>query len=679
METLSAGSIFRHDRLPDAKTHIRLLEVLTARSDAITECRLTYWAVAAAPPYIAISYTWGDPLEVSEIIVNAAKLEVRNNCVQVLRQANHHGPGYYWVDAICINQLDDQEKSSQVKMMGAIFRKATTVLACVGVHSTADDSIYLCKFLRKHERTLLDYAQFERIYDIKFTLPWIARSAWWRFRHSLKVQTRVLRALFALISRPYFRRAWVAQEIFGATEPVMYCDMDTCAVSSIAALIIISSWNDEKWFSRFAAKLHISSRPGHSWLRQRVFASSLEACEKLNGLEETVSKFTHNATTVASLAHRNPDRHFDLTTAMMDSMFTNAEDPRDKIYAMMGLLKPDTRAMIVVDYSYTAFELATGFISVILNCRERGFEEPAWLNDRYMYILGLTLKIEASDPALLAEIAGRVNTPLARAAKPAKLRRRIRMSGWTGLQVHDLDGARFYVEAGTNTPDLKNSTASRQAFKTVIYDAAGSSIAVVAHNVLPGDWIVQMSAAERQARPGVVLRKCAGCEHFEIICPAILLRSFSKDTQTTRFTMDFDLWDFSTMLYLYRAYFATRLPKLQILADPRGVTLSRSRSLDREMGKATNRYARQLETSSASRSHSLDREQTAASDRHDRHARVVEPRVSDIADPPTQLPFVAPLPEPPIDDRSDDDFWQYFSVAVCHRPKSSFAAREEAS
>ncbi|OQO08763.1 hypothetical protein B0A48_05653 [Cryoendolithus antarcticus] len=398
----------RHDRLPDAKTYIRLLEVLTARSDASIECKLTYWAVAAAPPYTAISYTWGDPLEVSEIIVNAAKLEVRNNCVQVLRQANHHGSGYYWVDAICVNQLDDQEKSSQVQMMGAIFRKATAVLACVGVHSTADDSAYLCKFLRKHQRTLLDYAQFESIHKVESTLPWFARSAWWRIRHSLKVQTRVLRALFALISRPYFRRAWVAQELFVATEPVMYCDMDTCAVSSIAGLIIISSWNDEKWFSRFASKLHTSSEPGHSWLRERVFASSLRACENLNGLEETVSKLTHNATTVASLAHRNPDRYVDLTNALMNSAFTNAGDPRDKIYACLGMLEPNTRAMIVVDYSFTPFELATGFISVMMNCHERAYEESAWLNDRYMYLLGMTLKIEASDPALLAEIAARV-------------------------------------------------------------------------------------------------------------------------------------------------------------------------------------------------------------------------------------------------------------------------------
>nr|OQO32596.1 hypothetical protein B0A51_00160 [Rachicladosporium sp. CCFEE 5018] len=596
MEPLSAGSTFRHDRLPDAKTHIRLLEVLTAGPHAGIECKLTDWAVAAAPPYTAISYTWGDPLEVSEIIVNAAKLEVRNNCVQVLRQANHHGPGYYWVDAICINQLDDQEKSSQVQMMAAIFRKATTVLACVGVHSTADDSAYLCKFLRKHQRTLLDYAQFESVHKIEFTLPWIARSIWWRLRHSLEVQSRVLRALFALISRPYFRRAWVAQEFFVATEPVMYCEMDTCAVSSIAGLIIVSSWNDEKWFSGFASKLHTSSGLGHSWLRQRVFTSSLKACENLNGLVESVSKLTHNATTVASLSHRNPDQYFDLTNALMNSAFTYAEDPRDKVYACLGMLEPNTRAMIVVDYSFTPFELATGFISVMMNCHERAYEEPAWLNDRYMCLLGMKLKIEASDPALLAEIAARVESPPRSVAKPAQLRRRVWMSGWTGLQIHGLDGARFYIEVGISTDNLKNNAASRQASKSVIYDLAGIAIAVVANTVLPGDWIVQMSAAEGQARPGVVLRKCAGCEHFEIICPAVLLRSFTEDTAATKFAMDFDLWDFLTMFYLYRAYFGTTQPRLQILADTHRATSSRSRSLDGETRKSTDRCDRQIET-----------------------------------------------------------------------------------
>lgn len=70
------SSEFRHDPLPDSATHIRLLEVLDTShhpndddddddkdddDHASVRCRLTAWPVDSAPPYHAISYTWGDP------------------------------------------------------------------------------------------------------------------------------------------------------------------------------------------------------------------------------------------------------------------------------------------------------------------------------------------------------------------------------------------------------------------------------------------------------------------------------------------------------------------------------------------------------------------------------------------------------------------------------------------
>lgn len=86
--------------------------------------------VDSAPPYHAISYTWGDPGLTARVTVKGRRMEVRQNCEYVLRQACWHGGGggggstsrSYWVDAICIDQGNLEEKGRQVAMMGGIYQ-----------------------------------------------------------------------------------------------------------------------------------------------------------------------------------------------------------------------------------------------------------------------------------------------------------------------------------------------------------------------------------------------------------------------------------------------------------------------------------------------------------------------------------------------------------------------------
>ncbi|KAI6797812.1 hypothetical protein KC332_g13920 [Hortaea werneckii] len=64
----------------------------------------------------------------------------------MLRQLQkHRSHGYFWIDAICINQDDIDEKNCQVQMMGEIYESAECVIACLGEH--ADDSRLLFEHL----------------------------------------------------------------------------------------------------------------------------------------------------------------------------------------------------------------------------------------------------------------------------------------------------------------------------------------------------------------------------------------------------------------------------------------------------------------------------------------------------------------------------------------------------
>lgn len=121
--TLNQEATFRHSSLPDPSSCIRLLEVLdiVADDDNNTKfnikCEISPWPVESCPPYIAISYTWGNPALLTFITINGRQMQVRHNCEYVLRQAWSYSGGdrlYIWVDAICIDQKNIEEKSDQI-------------------------------------------------------------------------------------------------------------------------------------------------------------------------------------------------------------------------------------------------------------------------------------------------------------------------------------------------------------------------------------------------------------------------------------------------------------------------------------------------------------------------------------------------------------------------------------
>ncbi|KAI1396315.1 heterokaryon incompatibility protein-domain-containing protein [Hypoxylon fuscum] len=117
MQHFSIFSDFQYEPLPDTKNSIRLVEILDLDETRPVEvkCQMTTWHMEQAPTYHAISYTWGDPTHTSFIQLNSKHLEVRQNCEYVLKQALQHGGSrYHWIDAICINQSDNKEKSDQV-------------------------------------------------------------------------------------------------------------------------------------------------------------------------------------------------------------------------------------------------------------------------------------------------------------------------------------------------------------------------------------------------------------------------------------------------------------------------------------------------------------------------------------------------------------------------------------
>jgi len=111
--------------LPEDSPHIRLVTLKPGPWSADIECDMTVVRLGGAksPSYETISYVWGDPTIQHPIRLNGYEFNVTENLWLALRRLRRPSePRVMWIDAICINQEDDNEKSDQVGMMGDIYR-----------------------------------------------------------------------------------------------------------------------------------------------------------------------------------------------------------------------------------------------------------------------------------------------------------------------------------------------------------------------------------------------------------------------------------------------------------------------------------------------------------------------------------------------------------------------------
>lgn len=93
------------------------------------------------PAFTALSYVWGPYSEPRDtVICNGIKIDITANCKEALLALRRiSGPITVWVDAICINQQDDDEKATQLPLMEEIYSWSQTVYIWLGHGSESSD------------------------------------------------------------------------------------------------------------------------------------------------------------------------------------------------------------------------------------------------------------------------------------------------------------------------------------------------------------------------------------------------------------------------------------------------------------------------------------------------------------------------------------------------------------
>ncbi len=288
-------------RLDDLR--IRLLRIHAGGPTEPIKCDILEHELDGSVDYTAISYVWGDNASRLAITCNEQKLYVTENLHGVLMRYRKHGhTGLLWADAICVNQGDKAEKTEQVKTMKTIHELARMVVVWLGEELVSDrEGIRLARKLYdalrdQRIKNVVDYSQIDHE---GWGIPRADAPSW--------------RSLRTLLGRTWFQRVWVVQEFICAKACTMWCGeieiqpevlmVSACLLSKHQnlAMIVAALSND--------STTHYTTRVNEIasfWLLKETIGQSKDQGLKLMGL------------LWLTLAFR-------------------ATDPRDKVFALVGL------------------------------------------------------------------------------------------------------------------------------------------------------------------------------------------------------------------------------------------------------------------------------------------------------------------------------------------------------
>ncbi|KAI8956385.1 heterokaryon incompatibility protein-domain-containing protein [Xylaria longipes] len=289
-------SAFPYRQLID--NDIRLLNILPGYG--ILECVLHQMPLAKEQMFYALSYTWGNQNETEKILLDGEPFKVTRNLYDALKQFRER-PGspatigfpddYFWIDAICLNQDNVEEKARQVPRMMEIYHAALGVIIWLGPNKPMTKSERLGRETSLSSTNPVGFLQrgnssADSIIRLLFEK---AGSLWtdWELPDDVAEEESVLRDVFGesysavlhasaeLLQRPWFERIWTFQEcslgissrVFAGRHGVYLDDLIkilkvfahhhrllvmTPGFSRIASLIKMK----EKWRSKQSNELH---------------------------------------------------------------------------------------------------------------------------------------------------------------------------------------------------------------------------------------------------------------------------------------------------------------------------------------------------------------------------------------------------------------------------------------
>ncbi|KAL7897449.1 heterokaryon incompatibility domain-containing protein [Trichoderma sp. SZMC 28014] len=362
--------MFTYTPLRRDTLEIRLVRILSAGESTCDISLELRHALIDEINFAALSYVWGDVKDPIEISMNGSSCMIGHSLFTALRQLSDNGmQGWLWIDALCIQQSDQEEKTHQVQQMRTIFRQAERVFSWLGPGTPSTDkamefasrigpralsfgnSLFAFHFplkkLRnyfnhdkkvceaeippKDDATNRDLAKF--ICDILF---------WPDLNNPTPRQGKggndLVAGIQTIMSREYWRRIWINQEIALAQEATLMCGTKNVLLDHFEAT--------------FSAVDECNRLHRYLNLETRNFAKGLD------------SNFWANMPVQTRRSYRAGRKIFlkDLLYRRItpsDSPLYVASDPRDLIFGLLGIIANSDALKLRVDYQQTTSEVFT--------------------------------------------------------------------------------------------------------------------------------------------------------------------------------------------------------------------------------------------------------------------------------------------------------------------------------
>ncbi|KAL5327565.1 hypothetical protein ACEPPN_005265 [Leptodophora sp. 'Broadleaf-Isolate-01'] len=411
---------YRYEPLNSKAKEVRLLKILPAMNREVERLELTIFRVSLEEVtglYFALSYTWGDPKHTSEVWLNGHKLQVTANLESALRRIRScDGSVLIWADAICINQEDLDERSQQVLYMREIYSGAREVIAWIGLQESDREEIALDFVQELGTRFCGDGFQVTE-----------ATSEWIRRNTSPGFETCAWMALCELLQRPWFDRIWIVQEVVMPENVTMLCgglrmNIETLLVASMATNVYLMS---------------IMERAAEGFKHREKPKECAELHAKMDALSAGLYKLRTIMTTKSERSnHFNmppPPEFFNIVRRFSDKAAT---DPRDKLYALLGIADPSHQEIqhIIPNYKMPVLDAYLSFarahfttrktLNILNSCcgPNRPHDFPSWLIHPQDRLLAGDMAFLEVKPAIVFRAGGQTEASFSLSSDARSLR-----------------------------------------------------------------------------------------------------------------------------------------------------------------------------------------------------------------------------------------------------------------
>jgi hypothetical protein len=295
---------------------IRLVTLERGDGKDAVRCKMFDVEFSTELVYVALSYEWGRVGEGSIIWIDGGFRKIGSslfNALMHLRRPNEDL--ILWVDALCIDQQNLGERNHQVELMGKIYSQAAEVVIWLGL-ARDDSRLAMAQFRAISENLSLGKPVGRPVMHIEAVLSWVRRTYW--------------------------RRMWVIQEIQLAKDLSICCGTERIKWSEFART---RQWV-LSWPERFRSEIEVYN-------------------------EMTVSLPARmDEIRVQGRARRRDIPLIDWLEIFEKSLCT---DPKDKVYAVVGLARDCQKGELAVDYSKSLSQI---FFDLLKHYMQRDVSNP---------------------------------------------------------------------------------------------------------------------------------------------------------------------------------------------------------------------------------------------------------------------------------------------------------------